>query len=105
MAIFRFIYNILWGDLISIPLPGGSTLGVSLLVLILIPAGLYFTFKTRFLPFRMFPEIDCLVEMSGETFVGERGIKFILCAGTAVIDIDHILSGIVERRGEIKRRT
>ena len=57
MAIFRFIYNILWGDLISIPLPGGSTLGVSLLVLILIPAGLYFTFKTRFLPFRMFPEM------------------------------------------------
>lgn len=57
MALFRFIYNILWGDLISIPLPGGSTLGVSLLVLILIPAGLYFTFKTRFLPFRMFPEM------------------------------------------------
>lgn len=57
MALFRFIYNILWGDLISIPLPGGSTLSVSLLVLILIPAGLYFTFKTRFLPFRMFPEM------------------------------------------------
>lgn len=57
MALFRFIYNILWGDLISIPLPGRSTLGVSLLVLILIPAGLYFTFKTRFLPFRMFPEM------------------------------------------------
>lgn len=57
MALFRFIYNILWGDLISILLPGGSTLGVSLLVLILIPAGLYFTFKTRFLPFRMFPEM------------------------------------------------
>ena len=55
--------------------------------------------------FRMFPEIDCLVEMSGETFMGERGIKFILCAGTAVIDIDHILSGIIERRGEIKCRT
>lgn len=57
MALFRLIYNILWGDLISIPLPGGSTLGVSLLVLILIPAGLYFTLKTRFLPFRMFPEM------------------------------------------------
>ena len=39
MALFRFIYNILWGDLISIPLPGGSTLGVSLLVLILGSAG------------------------------------------------------------------
>ena len=50
MAIFQVIYNILWGDLITIPLPGGSSLGISLLVLILIPAGLYFTVRTRFLP-------------------------------------------------------
>lgn len=57
MEIFRGIYNILWGDLIHIPLPGGSSLGLSLLVIILIPAGLYFTVCTRFLPFRMFPEM------------------------------------------------
>ena len=57
MAIFRAIYNILWGDLITIPLPGGSSLGLSLLVLILVPEGIYFTIRTRFLPFRMFPEM------------------------------------------------
>ena len=57
MAIFQAVYNILWGDLITIPLPGGSSLGISLLVLILIPAGLYFTVRTRFLPFRLFPEM------------------------------------------------
>ena len=57
MAIFQVIYNILWGDLITIPLPGGSSLGISLLVLILIPVGLYFTVRTRFLPFRLFPEM------------------------------------------------
>lgn len=57
MAFFKAIYNILWGDLIKIPLPGGSTLGLSLLVLILVPAGIYFTVRTRFLPFRMFPEM------------------------------------------------
>lgn len=57
MAIFRAVYNILWGDIISIPLPGGSSLGLSLLVLILVPAGIYFTIRTRFLPFRMFPEM------------------------------------------------
>ena len=39
MAIFRAVYNILWGDIINIPLPGGSSLGLSLLVLILVPAG------------------------------------------------------------------
>ena len=57
MDIFRAVYNLLWGDIIRIPLPGGSTLGLSLLVLILIPAGLYFTIRTRFLPFRLFPEM------------------------------------------------
>lgn len=57
MRIFNFIYHILWGDLITIPLPGGSSLGLSLLVLILIPSGIYFTIRTRFLPFRLFPEM------------------------------------------------
>ncbi len=57
MSAFYAVYNILWGDLITIPLPGGSTLGLSLLVLILIPSGIYFTLRTRFLPFRMFPEM------------------------------------------------
>ena len=57
MNIFNFVYNLLWGDLFTIPLPGGSRLGLSLLVLILIPSGIYFTLRTRFLPFRLFPEM------------------------------------------------
>ncbi len=57
MPIFKAIYNLLWGDLVRIPLPGGSFLGLSLLVMILIPAGIYFTVRTRFLPFRLFPEM------------------------------------------------
>ncbi|MCC2256021.1 alanine:cation symporter family protein [Ruminococcus sp. CLA-AA-H200] len=68
MDIFRAVYNILWGDLITIPLPGGSSLGLSLLVLILVPAGIYFTIRTRFLPFRMFPEmIRVTVENTAKT--------------------------------------
>ena len=57
MNIFNTVFFILWGDLITIPLPGGSSLGLSLLVLILIPSGIYFTIRTRFLPFRLFPEM------------------------------------------------
>ncbi|MDO4313310.1 MAG: alanine/glycine:cation symporter family protein [Eubacteriales bacterium] len=57
MAIFHAVYNILWGDIITIPLPGGSSLGLSLLILILIPSGIYFTIRTRFLPFRLFSEM------------------------------------------------
>ncbi len=57
MAVIHTMYNLLWGDIVQIPLPGGSTLGLSLLVMILIPAGIYFTVRTRFLPFRLFPEM------------------------------------------------
>lgn len=49
--------DFLWGDLITIPLPNGGGLGLSLLVMILIPSGLYFTIKTRFLPFRLFRDM------------------------------------------------
>ena len=55
--IFNMVYQVLWGDLFTIPLPGGSSLGISLLICILIPSGIFFTVKTRFLPFRMFPEM------------------------------------------------
>lgn len=57
------IYSFLWGDLVYIPLPGGSTLGISLLIILLIPAGIYFTIRTRFLPIRLFPDmVRALVE-------------------------------------------
>ncbi|MFR2711327.1 MAG: alanine/glycine:cation symporter family protein [Frisingicoccus sp.] len=55
--IFTSVYQFLWGDLITLPLPGGSSVGLSLLVLILIPTGIYFTIRTKFLPFRLFPEM------------------------------------------------
>lgn len=51
------IYNFFWGDLITIPLPSGGTLGISLLVLILVPSGLYFMIRTKFMPFRYLPEM------------------------------------------------
>jgi len=57
MAVVRFFYHLLWGDLFSIPLPGGSSVGISLLVLLLIPAGLYFTVRTKGLIIRFFPEM------------------------------------------------
>ena len=50
-------YNLLWGDLFIIPLPGGGALGVSLLVALLIPTGIFFTVRTRVLPIRLFPEM------------------------------------------------
>lgn len=57
MQLLYFFYNLLWGDLITVPLPGGSELGISLLVLILVPVGIWFTLRSRFVQVRLFPEM------------------------------------------------
>ena len=57
MEVIKFVYNLMWGDLFTIPLPGGSSVGIPLLVLILIPAGIFFTIRTKVLPIRLFPEM------------------------------------------------
>ena len=57
MSLMYAIYDFLWADLVIIPLPNGSSLGLSLLVLMLVPAGVYFTIRSRFMQFRLFPEM------------------------------------------------
>ena len=57
IQLINTIYQFLWGDLIRIPLPGGSSLGISLLILLLIPTGIFFTIRTPFLPIRLFPDM------------------------------------------------
>ena len=57
MKVIRFLNWLLWGDLFTLSLPGGGSIGLSLLVIILIPAGLFFTVRTKCLPVRCFPEM------------------------------------------------
>lgn len=57
ITIIEKIYSFLWGDILRIPLPQGGSIGISLLVLILIPTGIYFTIRTRLLPIRLFPDM------------------------------------------------
>lgn len=57
IKVIETVYSFLWGDLLKIPLGEGGMLGISLLVLLLIPAGIYFTVRTRVLPIRLFPDM------------------------------------------------
>ncbi len=67
VTLIEKIYSFLWGDLVQIPLPGGSSLGISLLIILLIPTGIYFTIRTRFLPIRLFPDmVGALIEKKKE---------------------------------------
>ena len=57
MKLIDTVYNLLWGDLVTIPLPGGGSVGLSLMVMLLIPAGIFFTLRTRFMSIRCFAEM------------------------------------------------
>ena len=65
-------YNFLWGDLFQIPLPGGGSIGISLLILFLVPAAVYFTIRTRFMQLRLFPD---MVRALTKQKSGENGLS------------------------------
>lgn len=50
------MYNFLWGDLITMNIKG-TVIGIPLLVILLVPAGIYFTIRTRFMPIRKLPQM------------------------------------------------
>ena len=41
------VYNLLWGDLFTLPVGGG--IGISLMAVLLLTAGVFFTLRTRLL--------------------------------------------------------
>ena len=105
-TIIELVYNFLWGDLVTLPLPGGGTLGLPLLVILLIPTGIYFTIRTKFLPIRLFPDmVRALNEkkdkhgglssfqtliVSTATRVGMGNLVGVVAAISAgILDVDH----------------
>ncbi len=63
VKIIEAVYSFLWGDLVTIPLANGDSIGIPLLVILLIPTGIFFTIRTKFLPIRKFP---AMVKALGE---------------------------------------
>ena len=53
------VYRLLWGDLFTIPLGGG--IGISLMAVLLLTAGVFFTLRTRLLPVRLFRDMIAAV--------------------------------------------
>lgn len=95
MTMFKAVYNLLWGDLVQIPLPGGSTLGLSLLVIILVPAGVYFTVRTRFLPFRLFPEmVRVTMTNNKKTEHGLSGVQALIVSTACRVGMGNLV-GVV----------
>ena len=55
--IVNTVYDITSGDIIKIPLKDGGYIGISLLVIVLLTMGVYFTVRLKFFPVRLFPEM------------------------------------------------
>jgi len=70
--IYKAILYFFTGALFKIPLPGGSTLDISLMILMLVPTGVYFMFRTKFVPIRMFPEMLRISVEKSEKKDGEK---------------------------------
>ena len=88
-------YGLLWGDLITLPLPGGGSIGLSLLVLLLIPTGIFFTIRTRFLPVRLFPEMLRLtVEKRGTNGSAISGLQALVISTATRVGMGNLI-GVV----------
>ena len=57
--LIEFVYRLLWGDLFTLPVGGG--IGISLMVVLLFTAGIWFTLRTRLLPVRLFRDMIAAV--------------------------------------------
>jgi len=96
MKIITAVYNLLWGDLITLGLPGGGSVGISLLVLILIPAGLYFTLRTRFLPVRLFSDMIKIVmeNRTGSSHGSISGVQALIVSTATRVGMGNLV-GVV----------
>ena len=97
MQIISTIYSLLWGDLFTLPLPGGNTIGISLMVLMLIPAGIFFTIRTRCLPIRCFPEMVRIAlerENKGKDSSAISGLQTLIVATATRVGMGNMV-GVV----------
>ena len=96
IAIIEKVYQFLWGDWIVLPLPGGSSFRLSLLVMILIPAGIWFTIRTRFLPIRLFPDmIRAVTEKNDHSVKGSiSGFQTLIIATATRVGMGNLV-GVV----------
>ena len=95
VKVFYFFFNLLWGDLFTIPLPGGSSMGIPLLVLILIPLGIFYTIYLRGVQFRKFPlMIKLTLEKKGADSNALSGFQALLVSTATRVGMGNLV-GVV----------
>ena len=95
IGLIQSVYGLLWGDLITLPLPGGGTLGLSFLVLLLVPAGIFFTVRTRFMGIRMLPQmVRVTLEKGGRDGSALSGVQSLIVSTATRVGMGNLV-GVV----------
>ena len=97
MNLIHLVYNFLWGDLVTIPLPGGSSLGLSLLVLLLVPGGnLFHVCAPGYFPSDYFPEMlrVSIEKRSPEHKDGISGLQALIVSTATRVGMGNLI-GVV----------
>ena len=95
IRLIQTVYSFMWGDLIALPLPGGGSLGLSLLVLLLVPAGIYFTVRTRFMGIRMLPQMmRVTLEKGGRDEKAISGVQALIVSTATRVGMGNLV-GVV----------
>lgn len=95
IGLIQSVYGLLWGNLITLPLPGGGTLGLSLLVLLLVPAGIFFTVRTRFMGIRMLPQmVRVTLEKGGRDGSALSGVQSLIVSTATRVGMGNLV-GVV----------
>lgn len=92
--IIEAVYNFLWGDLFTIPLGSHGSLGIPLLVVLLIPTGIFFMIRTKFLPIRMFPDMIKAVAEKNENKGGLSSIQTLIVSTATRVGMGNLV-GVV----------
>lgn len=95
MKTFYFLFNIFWGELFYIPLPNGSKVGIPLLVVILIPLGIFFTISLRFVQFRHMPDMGRIMkEKRGQHGRALSGLETLIVSTATRVGMGNLV-GVV----------
>lgn len=87
-------YNLLWGDLITIPLGAGGSLGFSFMVILLFAAGIYFTLRTKLLPVRLFRDMIAAVCEKNQSKEGLSSFQTLIISTATRVGMGNLV-GVV----------
>ncbi len=93
IKLIETVYAFLWGDLFTVPV-GKSSIGISLMLLLLIPAGVYFSIRTRLLPVRLFPDMIKALKEKKETPDSLSGLQTLIISTATRVGMGNLV-GVV----------